>query len=112
MGMFDVFSKPGANPDEISHEDLEAALAGGKIALIDVREPDEYAAGHAAGAVNLPLSRFDPNQLPESLPVVLMCKVGGRSATALGRAKAAGRVDVRHYRPGFMGWSASGGKVA
>jgi rhodanese-related sulfurtransferase len=111
MGLFDIFSR-GANSDEITHEDLVAALAAGQIALIDVREPSEYAAGHVAGAVNLPLSRFDPVKLPQSLPVVLMCKAGGRSAQALAKAHAAGRQDVRHYRGGAMGWMEKGGKLA
>ena len=52
--------------------------------LIDVREPDEFATAHAAGAVNLPLSNFvgladkiDPNQ-----DIYVICKSGGRSAHA------------------------------
>ncbi|GAA3522885.1 rhodanese-like domain-containing protein [Corynebacterium pilbarense] len=52
--------------------------------LIDVREPDEYAAVRADGAVNIPLSEFvartdeiDPDQ-----DIYLICKSGGRSAQA------------------------------
>ena len=52
--------------------------------LIDVREPDEYAAVRAEGAVNIPLSEFvartdeiDPDQ-----DIYLICKSGGRSAQA------------------------------
>ncbi|AQQ16094.1 Thiosulfate sulfurtransferase PspE precursor [Corynebacterium glaucum] len=52
--------------------------------LIDVREPDEFAAQRAVGAVNVPLSEFisrvgeiDPDQ-----DVYLICKSGGRSAQA------------------------------
>lgn len=112
MGLFDMFSRTNQpNPDEISHEDLQAALDSGRVALIDVREPDEFASGHVPGAVSMPLSRFDPTNLPQSVPVILMCKAGSRSANALSRAHAAGRKDVRHYRSGIMGWTSQGGKV-
>lgn len=53
--------------------------------LIDVREPEEYAAGHIPGAINLPLSRFDPNtatNLPGSEHVVIYCQSGPRALRA------------------------------
>ena len=112
MGLFDIFSRDGkANPDEISYDALVAALASGSVALVDVREPDEFAAGHVPGAVSQPLSRFEASNLPKDTPVILMCKAGGRSAQALAKARAAGRSDVRHYKGGFMGWESNGGKI-
>ena len=110
MGLFDMF-KGSPTGDEISREDLDAALRGKTCALIDVREPQEFASGHVSGAANLPLSRFDAGQLPTDKPVVLICRSGGRSAQALSRARAAGRQDVRHYRGGVMGWASAGGKL-
>ena len=80
-------------------------------ALFDVREPNEFTAGHVEGAKNLPLSRFDPGQLPNDKPVILICRSGARSASALSKARGAGRADVRHYRGGVMGWAQSGGKL-
>ena len=111
MGLFDNFSRDAKpNPDEISYADLVTALDGGKIALIDVREPAEFTSGHVQGAVSMPLSRFDATKLPQGAPVVLMCKAGGRSAQALAKARAAGRNDVRHYPGGANGWAQNGGK--
>jgi rhodanese-related sulfurtransferase len=53
------------------------------VILLDVREPDEWARGHAVGAVHVPLgdvpSRF--SELPEG-DVVVVCHLGGRSARA------------------------------
>ena len=108
MGLFDML-KGGA--DEISYADLVAAMEEKACALIDVREPGEYASGHVAGAENRPLSSFDAAALPDDKPVVLMCRSGARSAQALAKARAAGRADVRHYRGGVMGWAEAGGKL-
>ena len=61
-------------------------LGGGEAVLIDVREPDEFAREHIAGATLLPLSRFDPAQaLSQAKPgqrIVMQCKSGRRSADA------------------------------
>jgi rhodanese-related sulfurtransferase len=61
--------------------------------------------------VNLPLSRFDPDELPSGKPLVLICQAGGRSRNALNRARASGREDVRHYAGGMNGWRMRGGDV-
>lgn len=66
----------------MKHVSVTEVPAGAQ--LIDVREPDEYAAVRAAGATNIPLSEFvaraseiDPDQ-----DIYLICKSGGRSAQA------------------------------
>ncbi len=99
-------------PGEITYERLAAALGSGSCVLVDVREAVEFAAGHAPGAVNHPLSSFDPADLPKDKPVVLMCQAGGRSAKALAKAVAAGRTDVVHYPGGMTGWRSQGGQSA
>ena len=112
MNISSLFSAktPGDRPNEINYQDLVAALGANSCALVDVREVDEFAAGHVAGAINQPLSSFDPAKLPTGKPIVLMCKAGGRSATALSKAIAAGRKDVVHYPGGAMGWLKEGGQ--
>ena len=52
--------------------------------LIDVREPDEYAAVRAKGAVNIPLSEFvaRTDEIDPERDIYLICKSGGRSAQA------------------------------
>ena len=52
--------------------------------LIDVREPDEFAAVRADGAVNIPLSEFvaRTDEIDPEQDIYLICKSGGRSAQA------------------------------
>ncbi|MDE2377209.1 rhodanese-like domain-containing protein [Bradyrhizobium sp.] len=96
----------------IEHEELVRAHRDQSCLVVDVREPHEFRSGHIPGAQNLPLSQFDPGAMAKGRPVVLICQAGGRSATALRRALAAGRQDVRHYAGGMSRWRARGGAVA
>lgn len=72
-----------------------------KGVLIDVGEPAEFAAGHAAGARNVPLGQIEgAKALPtnKALPLLLMCPSGaraGRAAALLRKAGYAGAVAVR-----------------
>ena len=63
----------------ISAHDLAEQLGSKRIAVIDVREPMEYATGHIAGSMNVPLSRLHQADLPKG-PLVLVCQSGNRSA--------------------------------
>jgi rhodanese-related sulfurtransferase len=54
--------------------------------VLDVREDDEWSAGHIAGAVHVPMNQvpsraaYGPAELGSGRPIVCVCKVGGRSA--------------------------------
>jgi rhodanese-related sulfurtransferase len=112
MGAFDGFSGgEAAGPDEVSYEALDAALKAKAWALVDVREVHEFDAGHVSGSLNLPLSSFEPSDLPTDKPVVLICRSGMRSMTAINRARAAGVAEIRHYRGGVIGWANKGGEL-
>ena len=104
------FSRPG-NPSELDLEAFAQAVNAGEATVVDVREPHEFAAGHIPQSVNVPLSRFDPRELPNGKPVVLICQAGGRSRNALAQAHAAGRGDVKHYPGGMSQWRMNGGDV-
>ncbi len=110
---FNMSSRSGQapDPDLVDFDDFEEAVDAGAWTVVDVREPHEFAVGHIPNALNLPLSSFDPQELPRGKPVVLLCQAGGRSRNALMRARAAGRDDVKHYAGGMNGWRSKGGAV-
>ena len=99
-----------AKTRDLSPPDLQAALKAGRILLIDVREPAEFAAERIHGAFNFPLSSFDPSALPraDDKTVVFSCGSGKRSAMAVERCQKAGhRIDA-HLAGGIQAWKAAG----
>ncbi|MCU0854853.1 MAG: rhodanese-like domain-containing protein, partial [Rhodobacteraceae bacterium] len=63
-------------PEPLSREDLAARLAEGSVTILDIRPPDEYAAGHIPGAVNLllaDLERIIPSFAP-GREIVAYCR--------------------------------------
>ena len=89
-----------------AHDMMEA----GEAVLIDVREPAEYGAERIHGALNFPLSTFDPEALPVggSRALVLQCGSGKRSAMALDRCRQAGVALAGHLAGGIGAWRAAG----
>jgi rhodanese-related sulfurtransferase len=85
-------------------------LQAGKILLIDVREPAEYAAERIAGALLYPLSTFDAAALPSdgARRVVFHCGVGKRSLAAAEKRLASGETHATHMDGGLNAWKAAG----
>lgn len=77
--------------------------------LIDVREDDEWQAGHAPDAVHLPLSELVVRieEVPADRDVYVICKVGGRSEQAVRYLNQAGRTTV-NVSGGMLAWHAAG----
>ncbi|ALE16063.1 hypothetical protein AMC99_00760 [Altererythrobacter epoxidivorans] len=93
---------------EMTPGELYDLVADRKAIVVDVREPGEFAGGHVPGAINLPLSRFSPEQLPDAgdKTIVLNCAGGVRSAKAL---RMCGDVPVDTHLAGGMGaWGRAG----
>ena len=69
---------------KISAKDLYDKLQSEELQLIDVREVDEFTAGHISGVQNLPLSTLPENyrKLDKQIPYHIVCQKGGRSARA------------------------------
>ena len=65
-------------PVRLTARELARQLESGAIGVIDVREPMEFAGGHIAGSLNVPLARLADTQLPDG-PLVLVCQSGNRS---------------------------------
>jgi rhodanese-related sulfurtransferase len=96
---------------EVDLETFATALAAGAT-VIDVREPDEFAAGHVAGARSVPLSQVADRvtELSKNQPVFVICASGGRSLNAAKHLGRAG-VDARSVTGGTGGWQRSGRPV-
>ncbi|MER7777079.1 rhodanese-like domain-containing protein [Streptomyces sp. NPDC096191] len=84
--------------------------------LLDVREDDEWQAGHAAGALHIPLSEFVARygELAEAAPqdgrIHVLCRVGGRSAQVTMYLVQQG-VDAVNVDGGMQEWAAVGRPV-
>ncbi|WP_135355328.1 adenylyltransferase/sulfurtransferase MoeZ [Mycolicibacterium sp. NCC-Tsukiji] len=83
--------------------------AGKPVALIDVREPAEWAINHIEGAELIPKSTLDSGaglaRVPQDRIAVLYCKTGIRSAEALLALKQAGFADAMHLQGGIVAWA-------
>ena len=99
-------------PDGVTEYDpaeVQALLEQGRVLLVDVREPMEYAAERISGALLYPLSTFDAVHLPPDgeRQVVFHCAAGGRSMTAARMRKAAGWLAA-HMAGGISEWKSQG----
>lgn len=94
--------------EEISVQQLSERLGDG-ITLIDVREPDEYSAGHAPGAVLIPLGALLAGEasVEGPGPVYMICRSGARSRRAC-EVLALQGLTALNVAGGTMAWIASG----
>lgn len=102
---------------EIDLGSADAAVEEADL-LIDVREPDEYSAGHIPGAVNIPrgILEFRLSSTPElairDLKIMLYCKTSGRAALSALALGEMGYVNVSSIAGGFDAWVAEAKAVA
>jgi rhodanese-related sulfurtransferase len=99
-------------PDQVTEyepEEVKELLEAGRILLVDVREPMEYAVERIPGAVLYPLSTFEPAHLPADgdRMVVFHCAAGGRSLTAARQRMALGQPGA-HMAGGISQWRSDG----
>ena len=79
MGLFSAMAAPDINAGVAEYRKTKGAV------LLDVREPDEFAAGHIPDAVNLPLQQFmkiGELVADKDTPLFVYCQFGGRSKRA------------------------------
>ncbi|WP_203818408.1 rhodanese-like domain-containing protein [Paractinoplanes ferrugineus] len=78
--------------------------------LLDVREPEEWAAGHAPGAHHLPMMEIPPRmaEVPDDVEVVVVCRSGGRSGQVVSYLLNNGWDNVRNLDGGMQMWAAAG----
>ncbi|MDX2140203.1 MAG: rhodanese-like domain-containing protein [Chloroflexota bacterium] len=77
--------------------------------LVDVRTPEEYAEGHIAGSVNIPLQGLENrlSEFPTDRPIVVYCRSGNRSAQAATILQGAGFTPV-YDLGGIIDWTTQG----
>jgi rhodanese-related sulfurtransferase len=100
----------GHQVKDLTAEEVSKGMADGRYLLVDVREPNEVAVEAYPGAVVVPLSTFDPRDIPDpqGKQVVFACRSGKRSVTASLAAQAAGLAYDQHLAGGILGWKAAG----
>ena len=89
---------------------VTAPEVGADAYLLDVREPDEWAAGHAPGAHHLPMMEVPVRmaEVPDDADVVVVCRAGGRSAQVTAYLQQNGWDNVRNLDGGMQSWQAAG----
>src|SRR3954465_13948601 len=82
----------------------------GETYLLDVRGDDEWVAGHIDGAVHIPMSGLLPRvaEVPKDRDVVVVCKVGARSAQVTAYLRQQGWESVRNLDGGVAAWVRAG----
>lgn len=95
---------------DLTPQEVAQGIAQGRYLLVDVREPNEVAAEAYPDAVVLPLSSFDPRDIPDpqGREVVFACRSGRRSVTASIAAQEAGLDYTSHLAGGILAWKAAG----
>ncbi|MBN2333140.1 MAG: sulfurtransferase [Deltaproteobacteria bacterium] len=78
-----------------------------EVAILDVRQPGEYEAGHIPGATLIPLTDLDGrlDELDKQKETVVYCAIGGRSRVAAQMLAGRGFSHVYNLRGGFRSWS-------
>ena len=101
---------------EVTPEEANALIQDNKdspnFTIIDVRTPEEYAAGYIEKAINLDYNsetfRIDINKLEKNKTYLIYCRSGRRSGMALSIMKELGFREVYNMLGGIIEWEAAG----
>jgi rhodanese-related sulfurtransferase len=108
-------SPPWESVEEIDHRAAAAAAAyqSASATFVDVREPEEWAAGHIPGARHIPLGDLGHRypEVPRDKPVIMVCHVGGRSYQATRFLRELGYDRVVNFDGGMLAWEEAGHPV-
>jgi rhodanese-related sulfurtransferase len=113
----DLVAAAKTRVQEVALADAEQAIRDADV-LVDVREADEFAAGHLGGAVHISRGMLEfkfsanPALQPRDLKIVLYCKTSGRAALAAAVLHDMGYLNVQSIAGGFDAWVAAGKPVA
>jgi rhodanese-related sulfurtransferase len=117
MTMEQLVAKARSRINEISVTDFNQNLPA-HTALVDVREPEEHAAGHIPGSLNIPRGVLEAEVAPtpelggetaaalakKDRPICVYCRTGGRSALAANALQEMGFTQVLSLAGGYAAW--------
>jgi rhodanese-related sulfurtransferase len=95
---------------------VDASAVPPDAVVLDVREDDEWTAGHIPGALHVPMMRvpqrlqYDPGPLTPDATIVVVCKVGARSAQVTAWLRRQG-YNATNLAGGMYAWEAGGGPI-
>ena len=108
--LWPLLNKGAGGSSKVSTNDAVNLINREKAVLIDVSEPAEYAAGHAAGSRSVPFGSLEAsNDLPKNkaLPLVVVCPTGARAGKAVATLKKLGFENARALAGGLEAWRAA-----
>lgn len=94
-------------PFEISPDEVKRMLdAGEPVRILDVRNPEEHAIGHIAGATLMPMNDVPARlrELDDGRPIVVHCKMGGRASQVTAFLRQHG-LPARNMTGGILAWA-------
>jgi rhodanese-related sulfurtransferase len=98
----------GANAGSLTAQGAVQLINRERAVVVDVREPEEYAAGHVTGAKNVPLNQLDEKLgaavKNKSVPLLLICATGARAQRAVATAKKLGYEQAQAVAGGLKSW--------
>jgi rhodanese-related sulfurtransferase len=98
--------------DEVDIDDAERLQAEGAV-IVDVRNDDERARSYVTGSIHIPLPQLAGrlSEVPQGR-VLMVCKMGARSAMAAYMVEQGGREDVSTVAGGTDAWAAAGKPIS
>lgn len=99
---------PAGGYATIAPQELQGQIdAGDKLAIIDLREPELYRAGHVPGAKNIPFEQFNNriNELNPEDKIVLVCHTGPMGDVSGSLLSEKGYAKVSNLKGGMAAWS-------
>ena len=98
----------GANSGSLTAQGAVQLINRERAVVVDVREPEEFAAGHVTGAKNVPLDQLEEKLAAavknKTVPLLLMCESGTRAQRAVAIAKKLGYEQAQAVAGGLKSW--------
>ena len=96
--------------DDVDVTTVEAIRQNPAVFLLDVREPDEYAAGHIPGITLIPVGDVAArlSELPRDKEIIVTCRTGNRSGSVADLLRDQGFTNVHTMTGGIVAWQEAG----